>query len=640
MVDWHALALGTLLWVVIVASVAYVPVLFGIKHVGAFVGHNKLGNAHRLRLLGTWAGIVALGAASAAFLGWRRRLDLVALGRIALPLALAGPFAALLCSSDLELLGRSVAIAVVVVATERAVRVSLAELERSPGPRLATLKRRAGALLERVARAKVGRLDAVTVFALACSFAYVAYASYFTVLRHFHFQTMSNDLGQYDNFFYNALHGRPFQSNPLFIGGPWSALRSHAEFSMYALLPFYALHPHADTLLVLQSVLIGSAAIPVYLFGKKHASPLAGLVLCLAYLFFAPLHGENFYDVHFQPVGASFALWALYLLDARRWALGVAAFVLAVLSREDVPLIFIVVGVFAFLRGKSARGSLALVACSAIYFVAIKFVVMPRIGEWRYQFIYKDLFPPGDESYGGVIKTILSNPIFAFGTLVNDQKLVYALQILAPLAFLPLRGRWTWLSVLPGAVITVLTTAYAPTVQITFQYSAYLVALIFPAAALALEALYLSNVHHARAALAAVAAGTVLTTTAWGAIPPREHFQAGFLAVDFGPLSDEERQKDEDLKSLAALVPESASLAVSENELPHVSTREKCYDLKDSTFGADFLLYDKRSGQMGASPARDALSSGEYEQAARRGALVLLRKKSSAEKLLAPPATR
>ena len=197
-----------------------------------------------------------------------------------------------------------------------------------------------------------------------------------------------------------------------------------------------------------------------------------------------------------------------------------------------------------------------------------------------------------------------------------------------PLAFLPLRGRFLWLSLLPGFVLTLLTTAYEPTVSIAFQYSAYLIALTFPASALALEELGRRGARELRAAVFAVLAGTLLTTTAWGAIPPRSHFMAGFAVVNFEPLSDREREKKEDLDALAALVPPSASMAASENELPHVSGREKCYDLKDGIFGADFLLYDKNSGEMGAKRAKEALARGKYQRVAARGSVVLLARRA------------
>src|SRR5436309_8873018 len=42
---------------------------------------------------------------------------------------------------------------------------------------------------------------------------------------------------------------------------------------LFALLPFYALHPAASTLLVLQCLLLGGAAIPLYRFAARRLPP-------------------------------------------------------------------------------------------------------------------------------------------------------------------------------------------------------------------------------------------------------------------------------------------------------------------------------------------------------------------------------
>ena len=157
---------------------------------------------------------------------------------------------------------------------------------------------------------------------------------------------------------------------------------------------------------------------------------------------------------------------------------------------------------------------------------------------------------------------------------------------------------------------------------------AYLIALIFPAAALALEGLGHAGSERRRAAVGALLAGTLLTTTAWGAIPPRRHFHAAYGDVDFAPPRERDTKKAAQLTELAALVPPRASLAVSEHELPHVSGRTKCFDLKDDFFNADFILYERESGSDGAVQARRALATGDYEHVADRGSIVLLRNKN------------
>jgi uncharacterized membrane protein len=629
--DISALARGVGAWALVTGSLAYATALFAVPKLVDLVGKNRVAAEDRGLLLesvvASVVGAVAVG--SVAFVKHRAgTAALLTTGRVALPLALTGPAVALLASDKLELSPRVSAMAALVLLLERALRISFGEIAAAEGGPFASLRVTLDKTLRRLETARIGRVRVLDVVVVLLALAYAAYAAFFTVRRHHHFGTMSNDLGQYDNFFYNALHGHPFRSTPLVPEGNWSALRSHAEFAMYALLPFYALYPHAETLLVLQSVLLGSAAIPIYRFASRQTSRVTALALALAYLLYAPLHGANFYDLHFQPIGAAFSLWALDFLAAKKRAPFVVAFVLALAAREDVPLIFMAAGAYLVLSGRAARAGIALAAVAGAYFCVMKFAVMPHFGTWWYQHIYKGLFPPNDETYGGVIKTLVSNPVFSFGTLVTEKKLGYALLILTPLAFLPLRGRWLWLSIVPGSFVTLLTTEYNPTVEITFQYSAYLIALIFPASALALAALGQAGPERRRAAVGALLTGTLLTTTAWGAVPPRAHFRAGYIDVDFEPVSEHEKRKNDHLLELAALVPPSASLAVSEHELPHVSGRTKCFDLKDDFFGADYLLYERESGGNGTEQAKKALATGDYDHLAERGSIILLKNKN------------
>ena len=55
-------------------------------------------------------------------------------------------------------------------------------------------------------------------------------------------------------------------------------------------------------------------------------------------------------------------------------------FVLALASRGRAGLIFIAVGAFLVLRGTRVRGGVALAVSAAVYFVLMKFVIMPHVG--------------------------------------------------------------------------------------------------------------------------------------------------------------------------------------------------------------------------------------------------------------------
>jgi len=283
--------------------------------------------------------------------------------------------------------------------------------------------------------------------------------------------------------------------------------------------------------------------------------------------------------------------------------------------------------------GYRQLAGLVVALLSGIYFVIVRFVVMPRFGTWWFNDMYKDLQPAGDSSLLGVIKTVASNPLYTFGTLLNRDKFLHVLQIFLPLAFLPLRRPWLWLGFVPAVLGTILTTGYHPTTDTTFQYVFYWVPFIFVGAALVLEDI---DVERGRlrlaAAVSAMVCATLLTSLHWGAVFQRETFASAWGHINLAPLTDSERQTLRDLQELGGMVPKDASLAVSEMETAHFSNRLTVYTLKLGLADAEYVLYRTDSGGFGANQASEALASGKYTRVAERGKFALLKR------LASPPA--
>jgi uncharacterized membrane protein len=605
-----------------------------------FVNRNQLADRARHAVL-LWLGAGAAGGiagAMAVFL-WRRRASapferaarVVRTARLLAPLALPALARPLLIATEWPALARASGVAAVALLAERCFRAASAEVAAG---RLG-LARWIGRAARRVSSLGAGRrLAPETVVVLLATIFYAVWMSWATILQHRQFGTFAFDLGNYDNMFFNLMHGRPFRTWSVLNGGKnWSMLSNHAELTMFALMPIYALRPNAETLLIMQATSLALGALPLYRFASRRLPRGAAMVLALAYLCYAPMHEANFYDIHFQPFAVPLMLLALVALDENRPVLFGFSFVLAMGCREDVPIGFIVLGVYLLIVGRRTRMALVMTIVAAVYFVVIKVFVMPHFGQWWFNEFYKELYPAGENTYGGIVKTLLSNPTYVFKTLITVDKLVLMLLVLAPLAFLPLRRGVLWMSLLPALPFTILTTAYWPTVQISFQYILFFVPFIFTASALALASLRNSAQGGPRllGALGAIVVATFLTTRVWGAMPPGpgDKFKGGFRDIPtFRATTEGEKQKARDIAELAAKVPPKASLAVSETEHPHVSNRLDIMALRASYDGADFILYAESSGGSGADAANRALAAGDYEVVERRpSGMTLLRKK-------------
>lgn len=424
--------------------------------------------------------------------------------------------------------------------------------------------------------------------------AYIAYVGYFTVLRHRLIQTMAFDLGIYDNLMFNVLHGRFFKSPVLFGPGKFSYIAGHAEYVMVLFAPIYGIKPGAETLLWLQATLLGAAAIPLYMFARQFISRTPAVLLALAYLMFAPLHGPNFYDFHWLPIAIFFHFWLYYSIATRKTWLTVLMVLTLFATREDLAIDLAFLGAFLFLTGARVRLGLTLAAVSSLWFGINKFIIMPRAGTWWFENMYSELFADGKSSYGSVIVTLLSNPIFALTTFIRENKLAYGFHMVAPLAFLPLRRVAFVLLLIPGAFITLLTTAYWPTVSIAFQYTAHWIPFLFLTVVLALWLFKFETDGKAKfyAAMVTLVIAVLSHSYNFGGILQRESFTGGFSRVQFA-MSPAEQARWQALKSIVAKIPREASVAASEYMNPHVSARLDAYVFRYDVGPVDYIFFSR-----------------------------------------------
>jgi uncharacterized membrane protein len=457
------------------------------------------------------------------------------------------------------------------------------------------------------------RRSAPAAFVLVGACGYAAYTGYWSVQQHHRLATASFDLGIIDNVMFNTMRGHPFRATILFGPGGGSLLAGHANFVAYLFVPFYWMWPKAETLLIIQSILLGFCAVPLYGFAKTKIPRWSAALVSVAFLLCAPLHGMNFYDFHFLPVSMIFLFSLFWALATNRGVLVWLFFALCVSVREDVPVGLAALGVFLVVTGYRVRTGAVMAVLSTIAFVLIKFVIMTSAGTWWFANLYDDLMAEGERNYLGVVLSLLSNPMYVASTLLTEKKLIYALHIFAPLVFLPLR-RWSYLWLLfPGFFFTLLTTNYAPTVSISFQYTSHWLPYVFAASVLALAAMGRSpsGVVHRRAALTALLLGITLHSLAFGAVLRPTRFVGGFQRIPFA-VTDAERERYQDLREIIAMIPPDASVAATDPESPHITNRLTAYAFRTGAGDAEYLLVRRFVRSNARKNAQRALDEHSY----------------------------
>jgi uncharacterized membrane protein len=470
--------------------------------------------------------------------------------------------------------------------------------------------------LERLGRRLEGWLP--TLLVVLGVLVYASFFSYHTITNHRNLRTASLDLGLESNLVWNLIHGGSFMKTSPLSGPTGSHFGYHATLFAYVIGIFYAMSPRPETLLAFQSVMIGLAAVPLYLLGRRYVGVWAACVLALCYIFYPPVHGSNLYDFHYLPLGVFFIWLTLYFVESERWGWAVLATLLTLSVREDVGAGLGMAGAYLLMSGRKPRAGLVLTLIGFGYVVLMKGVVMPRWlhGDTSFVYMYKGLVPNGEHGFGGVLKTAFANPVFTLTSLLEQEKLLYVAQIGAPLCFFAWRRPIGLLCSAAGFLFTLLGTGYLPLIQISFQYTAHWTTFLFVAVLSNLAWIRkpqfagdIEGPTRQRAWVASIALLTLFTSYQYGAILQQNTARGGFGPYVFG-TSDEDRVRRAKLMALIAKVPPMAKIVSSENIVPQLTSRPDTYTLRVGVFDAEYLLFSLPAGGEEATNLRSAFSQG------------------------------
>jgi uncharacterized membrane protein len=474
------------------------------------------------------------------------------------------------------------------------------------------------------------------VIVIAAALGYAAFFSFYLLRWHYKLRTGNFDLSINNNLMFGGLHGDFLQSPVAFPTDPGKYLAAHAKFGHYLFLPIYALIPRPETLLIIQSVLIGAGSIPLFMFARRHLSDWTALAVALCYLAYYPMHGASFSEFQNIPIAALFVYFVVWAADAKRWVWMGVFTAIALLMREDVPVGLSVIGLFLLATGYRPTAGLVLAACSTSYFLLMRFYVMEEAGDWWFPTMYKELWADGERGFRSVIKTLLTNPLFVIGKLAVEKKVVYLLHLLVPLAFLPLRRWYLWLSLIPGVLLTLLVTNYDPPTQFSFHYVMHWAPYLFMASVLALVAIGKSpdlGPLRQRAALLTLCCSSAVLSFNYGAFATRENsFKGGFNKIEF-TVTQAERQRYERLMDLIKDIPSDATVAATEKVGPHLSSRRILHTMRTGPRGTQWIVASSRELKLSKTKPslRLVLDKGEYGVVRRSGDFALLKRGYSTE---------
>jgi uncharacterized membrane protein len=260
---------------------------------------------------------------------------------------------------------------------------------------------------------------------------FLFFIAYFTlsVVRHNHFGS-GYDLGivdqavwEYSNFNIPITTVQSYSFSSL--------LTDHVEIIYAILSPFYWIWSDARMLILLQSLLIALSGIPIFLLAKKRKVNInIAYSILISYLAFYGIQNAVWADVHSIVFGASFLSWLIYFLETKRNRLSVLAFLLAILSKENIAGLTAVIGIVYFIISRRKIG-LYMTFASIGYLFLVFGVYFPHFTLDGYRY----------KSNMGLASNF--NPYYMIDSKLKEQVFTYSflwfgfLPILSPLILIP-----------------------------------------------------------------------------------------------------------------------------------------------------------------------------------------------------------
>lgn len=231
---------------------------------------------------------------------------------------------------------------------------------------------------------------------------YIAYFSYFTVLRYHTLYASYFDLGIMHQTVYNTYMAIKTGdwSRFLELTNPYGAeqikrMAIHNDILLALAVPFYFIHPGVETLLIIQVVVIALGAWAVFKIGKIFFNNnFLSFIFSFLYLLYPPLQRANIFDFHPVTLATTFLLFMFYFWLIKKYWWSFLFFVLSILSKEQVAATTVMFGMYSLLShsGKSRSDrdasridsgrarmtfSLAIILLSIVWFILSIFFITP-----------------------------------------------------------------------------------------------------------------------------------------------------------------------------------------------------------------------------------------------------------------------
>lgn len=419
---------------------------------------------------------------------------------------------------------------------------------------------------------------------------YIGFFSFLHIVRHESLHSDYYDLAIMDQTVYNTFKGRLLElTNPEGINN-FKRMAIHNDIILAFLAPFYFIYSGAQTILIIQTIVVAFGAIPIYLLSKLILkSRSLGLAFSFAYLMYAPLQRACNFDFHAVLLAVTFLLFMFYFFIRKKYWISFIFFVLSIFSKEQISL---TTGFFAFFMAISAYKkndrkklffSILFLFISVSWFILSIWFIAPyfRGGQHFALFRYKSIGDGPTE----IVKNIFLKPNIYINKIFNYDNLSYLSLLLFPLGFLSLFSPGYLLMALPEFMINFLSD-HLQMRGIDKHYAAVIIPFVFISAIFGVKEIIKRKILDGKKIAILVILFTLIMSYYKGLLP---YSKDSSLKIFLTHRSEMDSVKIWENK----LKDENISVSVSESLGPHFSQRIKLYRFSASYKYADYVLIMK-----------------------------------------------
>lgn len=251
--------------------------------------------------------------------------------------------------------------------------------------------------------------------------------------------------------------------------------------------------------------------------------------------------------------------------------------VLLLSVKEDAAVYVAVIALYFLFTDKNYKCNISILLLSVVYFITVT-NRLAKYGDGVMTGRYDNYIYDGSGSLITMIFAVVKNPVYVLSQSFTEEKLLFILQMLLPLMFLPFitKNPKRFILIIPFLLINLMTN-YQWQYNIGFQYGFGSGALL-----IYLAAVNYSELKNGKVLLTALCSSAVI------------FFGLYYHRTDYFKSYDEATEQREIIDKALSLIPENASVASSTFLLPNLSQRDEIYELERTDKAAEYYVLDLR----------------------------------------------